>query len=301
MTKQRRTSILSVLMATLVLGLAVGCSQDTGDRVISSTPDQPGDASEEADGEALGSSAGEVEASAETDETTETDEAAETVEESAAESAPPIAPHLGDKPMTQPDLAIGSSQAASVPATAPPRQTCEAQIQAAMNACAEANYDKADDYLNQVHQGLKSNLTQAAQVQLAEAERAWVSFRDQSCEFERSQFENGSIAPLVYYSCLEALTDQRTAELKQTELPELAYAQADQQLNQVYRNLKDRLGPAAQDGLTESQLAWIAYRDANCVFEDLHAKALISETQCLARMTETRTDQLQAALEQRQL
>lgn len=299
MIEQRQTSRLSGLVVALGLGLVLGCSQPKGDRVISSAPDQP-EQTEEATTEGAPEatteeSAADAETSNETDKTI-----GETTAEGAPESAQPIAPHLGDKPMSQPDLAISSPQVAPVPATAPPRQTCEAQTQTAMNACTEANYAKADDYLNQVYQNVQGSLSQAAQAQLTEAERAWISFRDQSCEFERSQFEDGSVAPLVYYSCLEALTDQRTAELKQTELPELAYTQADQQLNQVYSSLKNTLGSTAQTDLTESQLAWIKYRDENCVFEDLHAKAVISETQCLARMSETRTDQLQETLEQRQ-
>jgi uncharacterized protein YecT (DUF1311 family) len=35
-----------------------------------------------------------------------------------------------------------------------------------------------------------------------------------SCEFERSTYEGGSLAPMIYGFCLAAVTEQRTKDLQ---------------------------------------------------------------------------------------
>jgi len=42
----------------------------------------------------------------------------------------------------------------------------------------------------------------------------WVRFRDTNCTFERSSYQGGSIAPSIYYSCIEQMTKQRTEQLE---------------------------------------------------------------------------------------
>jgi uncharacterized protein YecT (DUF1311 family) len=170
--------------------------------------------------------------------------------------------------------------------------------QAEMNQCAGENYALSDNKLNEVYQYVKSNLNAEGQAQLTQAEQAWIAFRDAECEFERSRYEGGSIAPLIFASCMEQITDIRIDELDSPNLPETSYVQADQRLNQVYQELQAVAPDGAGNQVREVQLAWLKYRDANCAFEANHSATVISETQCLARMTETRTNQLQIQLEQ---
>lgn len=49
---------------------------------------------------------------------------------------------------------------------------------------------------------------------LIQAEKDWVKFRDSQCKFDASQYEGGSIQPLIHSNCLEDLTKKRIAEIK---------------------------------------------------------------------------------------
>ncbi|HLP88001.1 MAG TPA: lysozyme inhibitor LprI family protein [Nostocaceae cyanobacterium] len=89
------------------------------------------------------------------------------------------------------------------------------QTQADINQCAGLSYQNADKKLNQVYRQLLPKLPKARQNKLISAQQAWIKFRDASCEFERSAFEGGSIAPSIYAGCLEKLTKQRTQQLQE--------------------------------------------------------------------------------------
>ncbi|MEO0457332.1 MAG: lysozyme inhibitor LprI family protein [Cyanobacteria bacterium P01_A01_bin.114] len=210
-----------------------------------------------------------------------------------AEAAPPLAANQAapSEPKTE------APQARPNPVTLQKQDCGLAETQQAMNQCAQQNYQQSDDALNEMYTSLKDSLDSVAADNLVTAEKAWLDFRDGNCDFERGQFEGGSLAPLIYASCLEQLTDERIAELQQPAMPETAYEQVDQQLNQVYQALQSTLDEPTQAQLTEVQQDWLSYRDANCTFEVNYADVVISETQCLARMTENRVYQLQAQLE----
>ncbi len=83
-----------------------------------------------------------------------------------------------------------------------------------MNETAYANYKKADAQLNKVYKQLMLILTKNEKPMLIQAEKDWVKFRDSHCKFEASQYQGGSIQPLIYSSCLEELTKKRIAEIK---------------------------------------------------------------------------------------
>ena len=89
-----------------------------------------------------------------------------------------------------------------------------AQTQAEMNATANAQYKKADAELNKVYKKLMAILDKSEKPILIQAEKDWVKFRDSHCKFEASQYEGGSIKPLIYSTCLEELTRKRTAQIK---------------------------------------------------------------------------------------
>ena len=89
------------------------------------------------------------------------------------------------------------------------------QTQAAINTCASSSAEAADQKLNQVYQQLKSALKGSQREKLLiDAELMWVRFRDTNCAFERSNYQGGSIAPSIYYSCIEQMTKQRTEQLE---------------------------------------------------------------------------------------
>jgi len=83
-----------------------------------------------------------------------------------------------------------------------------------MNETAYANYKKADAQLNKAYKKLMMLLPKNEKPLLIQAEKDWVKFRDSHCKFEGSQYEGGSIQPLIYYNYLEALTKKRIAEIK---------------------------------------------------------------------------------------
>ncbi|MEL6470560.1 MAG: lysozyme inhibitor LprI family protein [Cyanobacteria bacterium J06623_4] len=210
-----------------------------------------------------------------------------------------------------PERALGSADADQPPPasdrtsanrTAESDLSCEAPTtQLEMNQCAQQAYTIADAELNQVYQTLKSQLPTTGQQTLTEAELAWITFRDLDCGFDRDQYAGGSIAPMIYSDCQAEQTLLRTQELVQTELPEQSYEEADAALNQTYDSLLSVLREERQRAFVDVQLAWIAYRDRHCTFEVLYSQTVIEESQCLARMSALRTEQLQADIEQNSL
>ncbi len=89
------------------------------------------------------------------------------------------------------------------------------QTQAAINECANLSYQNADKRLNRAYQQLLPTLEKSRKQKLIAAQQAWVKFRDTNCEFERSKYEGGSIAPSIYVGCLENLTKLRTQQLQE--------------------------------------------------------------------------------------
>jgi uncharacterized protein YecT (DUF1311 family) len=85
-----------------------------------------------------------------------------------------------------------------------------------MNEKAYSNYKKADAQLNKVYKQLIAILDKNEKPLLIQAEKDWVKFRDSHCKFEASQYEGGSIQPLIYSSCLKELTEKRIAEIKES-------------------------------------------------------------------------------------
>jgi uncharacterized protein YecT (DUF1311 family) len=91
----------------------------------------------------------------------------------------------------------------------------DAQTQSDINQCAQVSYQNADKKLNQVYKDIISKLSGSRKQKLITAQQAWIRFKDTSCEFERSGHEGGSIAPTIYFGCLETTTNQRTKQLQE--------------------------------------------------------------------------------------
>lgn len=206
-------------------------------------------------------------------------------------------PEAGPTPTPKPEASLTAPEV-STPAAGqvePPANCNTPQTQLEMNLCAKAWFEEEDDKLNQFYQDLKLTLNSAQQSDLTNAELAWLDFRDANCEFEASQVEGGSMQPTLYFSCLAELSRDRTAELQQPDPISLSYEQADQQLNALYQTFQAILNDQNLDALTTTQLNWIRYRDANCDYEPGEVN------DCLARVTQKRTQQLEEQLAMWQL
>ena len=184
----------------------------------------------------------------------------------------------------------------------PPLRDCGSlQKQQEMNACAYENYQTVDAELNEAYQQMKAALPQDGKQALETAELAWLEFRDLDCGWERSQFEGGSIAPLIYNSCLETRTNIRINELYEPTAGESSYQAADSALNAAYQQLTEVVESPRDEALVDTQLAWIEYRDRHCEFEANYGARAVTADQCKARLSEKRTRQVRAAVEQNSL
>ncbi|MEA5463582.1 lysozyme inhibitor LprI family protein [Leptothoe sp. PORK10 BA2] len=214
----------------------------------------------------------------------------------AEASAPTAAPPENNASQATPASPAGAATNAA-PRTSPvalAKKDCgQMANQLEMNQCAAENYGISDKELNQVYQTVMQGLDADVKAQLTTAEERWIVFRDAECNFEANRFEGGSIAPMVEASCLEQITDNRIAELRQTTQPDSSYGDADAQLNQVYQAVQALATEAQGESLTDVQLTWLDYRDAHCAFEVARSSAS-AEQACLAAVTETRLWQLQA-------
>ena len=96
----------------------------------------------------------------------------------------------------------------------------DANSQYEMNVCAHKEFQAADAALNRIYNQLSSRLDEGRRAKLKEAELAWLKYRDGNCEFVSSEYEGGSMRPMVHSFCLADVTRARTAELKR-QLKEL--------------------------------------------------------------------------------
>lgn len=83
-----------------------------------------------------------------------------------------------------------------------------------MNICAAQEYQVADRKLNRVYRQLQSKLNGKQKQRLTNAQLAWIKFRDTNCNYERGQFEGGTMASQVGTYCLATMTEKRTKELE---------------------------------------------------------------------------------------
>ena len=140
-----------------------------------------------------------------------------------AAEAPPESPTSPEEPAPEPNPEPSAPEPTPItPFTPGDRDVvidgvdCQnAQTQSAMNRCAEETFKVADEDLNRLYQQVLNQLPQSDRPALIEAQEAWLTYRDDNCDFEASLFEGGSIQPLTYYSCLERMTDERIEVLQQ--------------------------------------------------------------------------------------
>jgi uncharacterized protein YecT (DUF1311 family) len=111
----------------------------------------------------------------------------------------------------------------ALPAAAQEIDCSNTMIQMELNQCAYQEWEAADIELNAAYkraigllQEWDANLPEDEQGganALKEAQRAWITFRDQACAAEGYAMKGGSAEPLLIYGCMRQLTEERTGHL----------------------------------------------------------------------------------------
>lgn len=122
-------------------------------------------------------------------------------------------------------LAMGLAGGASAgPALGQDVDCAKAVAQMELTYCAEQDWLAADEALNAAYGEAKALMQQidadlpkaerGAAVNLRDAQRAWISFRDAACAAEGYAMHGGSAEPMLIYGCRTRLTEQRTEDLQ---------------------------------------------------------------------------------------
>ncbi len=82
--------------------------------------------------------------------------------------------------------------------------------------CLSKAKGSSDAELNSVYQGIRKRLERDDAKRLLETERLWIQYRDATCDAERALYGLGTGAGSAYLACLEAMTRERTKELRVT-------------------------------------------------------------------------------------
>jgi uncharacterized protein YecT (DUF1311 family) len=95
-----------------------------------------------------------------------------------------------------------------------------------MRKCFSVQYTKSNNELNQTYSLIMKKLDEKAKNKsntqdiislrgkIIDAQRAWINFRDKSCEVDRFLYRNGSFEPIAVLTCLYGNTTQRVTDLK---------------------------------------------------------------------------------------
>ena len=83
-------------------------------------------------------------------------------------------------------------------------------------ACLAKARASSDAEMNSLYQRIRKALDASEAEQLATTQRLWVKYRDANCSAERSLYGPGTAAGPAYLACLEAMTRERTKELRAT-------------------------------------------------------------------------------------
>ncbi|MFD1745743.1 lysozyme inhibitor LprI family protein [Rhizobium helianthi] len=103
------------------------------------------------------------------------------------------------------------------------------ETQMEMNACAQEEYDAADKVLNDQWKLTRKAMAdwdkeleedqRGAETALLQAQRAWITYRDNQCIAEGFQARGGTLETMLNIVCLTRMTKNRTQELKDLAEP----------------------------------------------------------------------------------
>jgi uncharacterized protein YecT (DUF1311 family) len=83
-----------------------------------------------------------------------------------------------------------------------------------VNGCAEFRAANAELRLTRIYSALRSLLKKVGEpgavAHLLKVQRAWIAFREASCE----STDRGSMVPMLHSGCMESMADERSASLE---------------------------------------------------------------------------------------
>lgn len=88
-----------------------------------------------------------------------------------------------------------------------------AATQSALNMCAAAAQGAAEADMARAYEALEMRLSAGGRAALGAAQGAWEVFRQRHCAFVAGGVAGGSVAPMIYSQCAQALSGARTREL----------------------------------------------------------------------------------------
>lgn len=101
----------------------------------------------------------------------------------------------------------------------------KAEAQMELNYCADLDYAEADKALNAqwartkkaaaLSDSYREKAEQAGEKTLLKSQRAWIEYRDATCDVAGYPMRGGTGEPYLVLVCLKKVTDTRTAELKE--------------------------------------------------------------------------------------
>lgn len=107
------------------------------------------------------------------------------------------------------------SKASNIPLQVAQQPNCKnPQTTVEMNVCSSQEFQAADSKLNQLYQQLQAKISSRQKQRLTVAQRTWIKFRDENCDYAKGQFEGGSLAASTYGYCRATVTQERIKDLE---------------------------------------------------------------------------------------
>ena len=170
---------------------------------------------------------------------------------------------------------------------APP--ACEGEAQLYLNICASRWAKTADFLRSLIYEEVYRRIPEARQSQLKAVEKTWNSYRDIHCQELSALFREGSIYPLLYFSCRARVTNSRIADLQGTNISQITSDLTTQRLAKLLKN-EEMINSAGQR-------KWLQYQAQQCQFESLGStETSRSVKQCRDRLAEGRLLEIEAML-----
>ena len=204
---------------------------------------------------------------------------------------------FAEKGASRDSLAQWASSIVTLPAWTAVDPCASAVTQLDLDRCWSARAKDADAQLNATYATVVAGLRalRIGTTALVGVQKAWITARDASCDFEESLYRGGSIAPMEGAMCVERMTQRRTQRLQaylatmrahRWKPVETVSATTDAELNRLYKLYLRQIDALQKEKLTVAELAWIRYRDRACALEG---------GACMTELDRDRTTDLKAA------
>jgi uncharacterized protein YecT (DUF1311 family) len=89
------------------------------------------------------------------------------------------------------------------------------QTQFELNKEAATDLKKAEDAMNRIYrQVMNKEWTPAEKDLIVKSQEKWIAYKEAHCKSISDQYKEGTIYPLIFYSCERTLTEQRKKNLE---------------------------------------------------------------------------------------